>query len=103
MRNITKEKSSEWRARQKQLGISKTQGGGDNGWPINSKPQEIRPNPTHEWIDATKSLPKEGSRVTIEEAGTGTIVGNVLFERGHFWIVQKGSGGQAYMVIRWKK
>ena len=54
------------------------------------------------WIDATKSLPKEGSRVTIEEAGTGTIVGNVLFERGRFWIIQKGTGGQAYLVIRWK-
>ena len=55
-----------------------------------------------EWIDATKRLPEEGSRVTIEEVGTGTIVGNVLYERGRFWIIQKGAGGQAYLVIRWK-
>jgi len=65
--------------------------------------RNITKEKSSEWIDATKSLPEEGSRVTIEEVGTGTIVGNVLFERGHFWIVQKGTGGQAYMVIRWKK
>ena len=33
------------RKQRKQLGISRCQGGGDNGYPINPRPKEARPKP----------------------------------------------------------